>query len=168
MASSACPGCGVVLPETTGPTHAYIGASPACWEQYGAVLAREYSQVVPWEAHPTTVDAYAAQHPGVESRRATQSVAVHLMALCLAFERQGTREQRLWLLGQAAAQPPGTLRWLERPGDLGAVTVLDVLERDPDDHLEAVTSWARSVYDAWEPHHRTVRAWLDEVLTRAR
>ena len=28
---SLCPGCGLVLPLHGGPTHAYVGASPACW-----------------------------------------------------------------------------------------------------------------------------------------
>lgn len=38
-----CDDCGVTLPAVEGPTHAYLGASPACWALYGEVLAREYS-----------------------------------------------------------------------------------------------------------------------------
>jgi hypothetical protein len=160
--SSACPGCGIVLPEVPGPTHAYLGASPACWGRYGEVLAREFSQVVPWEAHPLTVDAYAAQHPGRESRRAAQSVAQHLMALMLVLQDGETDPRaRQALLDRAASRPPEDLRWLAPPPRRGALTILHVLERDPDEHLEAVRLWAGAVLDAWAPHHAQVRAWLE-------
>ena len=33
------------------------------------------------------VDAYAVQHPGEDSRKSRQSVAVHLIRLCLMLER---------------------------------------------------------------------------------
>src|SRR4051812_17388804 len=33
--TTACPGCGLVLPCHAGPTHAYMGASPACLKLYG-------------------------------------------------------------------------------------------------------------------------------------
>ena len=84
---SACPGCGLDLPEHDGPTHAYIGASPACWALYGELLAREYGELRYPPSHRLTVDVYAIQHPGGGERRAIQSVAVHLMALCLVLER---------------------------------------------------------------------------------
>ena len=29
-----CPGCQAPLPALDGPTHRYIGASPACWAIY--------------------------------------------------------------------------------------------------------------------------------------
>jgi hypothetical protein len=164
---SSCPGCGIVLPEVVGPTHAYIGASPACWQRYGEVLLREYSQVAPWEVHGTTVDAYAAQHPGSPGPRATQSVALHLVALMLRLHDgvtdAGVRQR---LLAGAAASPPQGLRWLEPPAHLGRLTILDVLERDPDEHNEAVALWAGSVLEAWREHHATVRGWLDELRRR--
>jgi hypothetical protein len=78
--TSACPGCGLELPEHDGPTHAYIGASPACWALYGEL---RYPP-----SHRLTVDVYAVQHPGGDERRAIQSVALHLMALCLVLERE--------------------------------------------------------------------------------
>ena len=37
--------------------------------------------------HGTTVDAYAAQHPGVPSPQTTRSVAIHLIGLYLTLER---------------------------------------------------------------------------------
>src|SRR5689334_17173258 len=80
QATSACPGCGLVLAEHDGPTHAYIGASPACWAKYGELLVREFGELRNPEVHRLSVDTYAVQHPGVPERRSIQSVAVHLMA----------------------------------------------------------------------------------------
>ena len=37
-----CPGCGVLLPETGGQSHRYIGASPECWAAFGKVSEKEY------------------------------------------------------------------------------------------------------------------------------
>lgn len=165
--TSACPGCGAVLPDEGGPTHAYIGASPACWLRHGALLAREYQQIAPWEAHGLSVDTYAVQHPGVPERRSIQSVALHLMALCDRLEREGDEQERLWLLREAAAYAPEGLRWLEPPAPGSyELTVVDVLERDPDEHREAVSAWARTTWAAWAAHHDQVRDWLDEVLDR--
>lgn len=151
----------------TGPTHAYIGASPACWQRYGELLAREFSQIVPWEVHGLTVDAYAAQHPGDASRRAARSVGLHLMALALRFDHgvaDGDARERL--LRGAAARAPSGLDWLVPPRPLGALTVQDVVERDPDEHREAVLLWAADVHAAWAPHRAAVHAWLDEVRSR--
>jgi Family of unknown function (DUF5946) len=68
----ACPGCGAMLPPSTGPTHESIGASPACWAVFGEVLAAEYSDGTFWPAHRISVDAYAAQHPGTDGRPARE------------------------------------------------------------------------------------------------
>ena len=63
----ACTGCGALVPDTPGPTHRYIGASPQCWALFGEVLAREYSDFRYASVHQLTVDSYAAQHPGTPS-----------------------------------------------------------------------------------------------------
>ncbi len=67
-----CVGCHALVADTDGPTHPYFGASPGCWASYAA-----------W---PLAVDAYAVQHPGLPERRASQSVWVHLVSLCLIVE----------------------------------------------------------------------------------
>ena len=61
---SACPQCGVDLPDEDGPTHRYLGASPACWAAYCQALEREYADPAFFKNHRMTVDAYALQHPG--------------------------------------------------------------------------------------------------------
>ncbi|WP_205698932.1 DUF5946 family protein [Conexibacter sp. SYSU D00693] len=165
--TSACPGCGAVLPAAGGPTHAYVGASPACWLRHGELLAREYQQLQPWQAHGLSVDTYAVQHPGKPERRTTQSLALHLMALGDQLERGGDEERRLRVLREAARRAPDGLEWLDPPGHYG-MTVVDVLDRDPDEHREAVLAWARTTWQAWAPHHDRIRGWLDQVHARRR
>ena len=48
-----------------------------CWALYGELLAREYSN---------QDYTYAVQHPGAPDRRTIQSLALHLITLCLALE----------------------------------------------------------------------------------
>ena len=83
---SRCPGCRLLLPEGEGATHPYIGSSPACWALFGDILAREYSDPAYFRRHQLTVDTYAVQHPGRPERRSVQSVALHLVTLCLILE----------------------------------------------------------------------------------
>ena len=63
-------------------------SSPSCWAAYGEVLAREYNDPAFMAAHRLTVDAYAVQHPGRPSPQSIQSVALHLISLCLVLEQE--------------------------------------------------------------------------------
>jgi hypothetical protein len=160
---SACPGCGLVLPVREGSTHAYVGSSPACWALYGEVLAREYNDASYRRVHQLTVDTYAVQHPGVSERRAIQSVAVHLMTLCLVLE-DGVDPREGPALHKRFVKRP-FFDWLEPPRPNGRLTIADVLEaRTAPDHERKVGEWARDVWAAWAPHHATVRAWLDRAF----
>jgi hypothetical protein len=163
--TSACPGCGLELPDRDGPTHAYIGASPACWALYGELLAREYGELRYPPSHRITVDVYAVQHPGRPERRAIQSVAVHLIALCLVLERGVATVKVRELMNRVLARKPN-LEWLEPPEPNGTVTVNDVLaSRDLAEHAASVEGWARDVWEAWTPHHDRVRGWLERGQT---
>ena len=88
-----CPGCGALTPDVDGPVHPYLGASAGCWTVYGEVLAKEYVDYRYPSVHRLTVDAYSVQHPGTPSRRAIQSVAVHLVSLYLVLERGFSSEK---------------------------------------------------------------------------
>ena len=156
--ASSCPGCRLLLPEREGPTHTYLGSSAACWDLYGEVLAREYSETAYFGVHQLTVDTYAVQHPGVAERRSIQSVALHLMTMQLFLEeghdtRHGSRLHKL-MIGSLPHLP-----WLDPPRPNGTVTVKDVLDRNA-----TVEDWARDVWAAWAPHHETVRAWVAAAL----
>ena len=163
-ATSICPGCGVDLPAANSPTHAYMGASPACWARYGELLAREYENPALFAAvHQLTVDAYAVQHPGVPERRTIQSVALHLSTLCLVLER-GADPSKGPKLHELIVERP-IWHWLAPPEPNGTLTVLDVLStRSPGEHEAAVRAWAEDIWRAWASHHATVRCWLDQSI----
>jgi hypothetical protein len=150
------------VPEIEGPTHRYLGASPGCWAVYGEVLEKEYGDYLRYApVHRLTVDAYAAQHPGVPSPQSIQSVAVHLIRLHLVLER-GLRPERANAAMQWTVSRSKRFVWLDPPVSLGEITILDVRDaKDPDEHIERVREWARLVWEAWAPHHETVRRWAD-------
>jgi Family of unknown function (DUF5946) len=157
----ACPGCGVVLSRrTAGPTHAYLGASSACWELYQRFERRPSAQPDTTRVRRLMHDAYAAQHPGVPQRRSIQSVAVHLMDLCVLLERDGEVRRPVPVPGRTAPGRVLDLHWLEPPELRGTMTVADALDAR-EARAARVEEWAREVWAAWRPHHATVRAWLD-------
>ncbi len=157
-----CIGCGALVPEIEGPTHRYLGASPGCWAVYGEVLEREYGDYLRYApVHRLTVDAYAAQHPGVPSPQSIQSVAVHLILLHLVLEH-GLRPERANAAMQWTVSRSKDFVWLDPPVSPGKITILDVRDaKDPTEHIERVREWARSVWEAWAPHHDMVRRWAD-------
>ena len=159
-----CPWCGALFPDTGGATHRYIESSPGCWAAYGEVLAREYADPTLFaRVHRRTVDTYAVQHPGQPSPQSIQSVALHLVSLCLVLEHGATpHEARVAL--QEGTHTKARYVWLSPPPSLGAITVADVcLATAPAAHEEAVRRWAGAVWSAWSPHHAAVRAWLPKV-----
>jgi hypothetical protein len=158
----ACPGCGRLYPHFDGPTHPYIGASPGCWAVYGEVLAREYGEFGYPDVHRLTVDAYAAQHPGVPSAQSIQSVAGHLIGLYLALERGFPSRVVTSAIRAAAAR--GGFVWLEPPADRGHIAVRDVIgATNLNDHTARVQEWATAVWSAWSPHAARIRAWATEA-----
>ncbi len=156
----ACIGCGGMVPDIQGPTHRYMESSPGCWQIYGQVLSREYSDRAFATWHRLTVDAYAVQHPGLESRQAIQSVCVHLMSLCLVLERGVDPAYATRAIGQAV-KAKGRYVWLSPPTSVGEVTVVDVAQKaTAEEHARAVRAWAASAWAAWAPYRDLVRGWL--------
>lgn len=131
------------------------------------MLAREYGDYAGHANHRVSVDAYAAQHPGVEGPQAMRSVALHLTRLCLVVER-GLRPQAGRELASMLLPEPGDVAWLAPPGDRGVVTVGDVAAaHGRDAHVASVDAWGRAVWGAWAEHHDTVRRWADAALGSA-
>ncbi len=162
---TACPGCGGLFPTVEGPVHRYLESSPGCWRAYGLVLAREYSDPAHGALHRLTVDSYAVQHPGHPSRQSIQSVALHLMALCLVLERGQSPEHVSRALAHLAHHDD-RYTWLTPPASMGEVTVADLVPAtSPAEHLRRVRAWAESAWRAWAQHHDTVRAWLPREST---
>ena len=153
------------MPRSDGPTHRYLGASAGCWAVFGEVLAREYSNSALFPVHRLTVDTYAVQHPGVPSRQTIQSVAVHLISLYLTLEC-GYRPEAATEAMRSVLRHKDQFAWLTPPASLGRLTILDVREaQGVAEHIALVRQWARSAWEAWAPHHGTVRSWA--ALTRS-
>ena len=160
-----CPGCGALVPEMEGATHRYIGASSGCWAAFGEVSEKEYGDFRYARVHGLTVDAYFAQHPGEPTPQAVRSVAVHLVGLHLQMERDLLPEELYAVhkrVSSIAKERKEEVFWLEPPASLGETTILYVLGASgPDEHAERVREWARSAWEAWSPHHETVRRWAE-------
>jgi hypothetical protein len=144
-----------------GATHRYLESSAGCWAAYGEVLAREYSDPTLFaQVHRLTVDTYAVQHPGQPSSRSIQSVALHLVSLCLTLEHGATPQAAMAAL-RAGAGIKSRYTWLAPPIASDVLTVAHVLPATAAQaHAEAVRAWALGVWSAWSTHHATVRSWL--------
>ncbi len=169
-AISSCPGCGAVLPEVDGPTHRYIGASPACWALYTALGGGGDPPLAlsPWNA--LLVDGYAAQHPGRPSPQSIQSVAIHLLVLHGVFVAGVAPAQVMWLRRRVLRERLEARRaafvWLDPPDFAGSLTVADIA-RPPTPQARAamVEPYLRGVWERWSaPHAATVAAWYDRYV----
>jgi uncharacterized protein DUF5946 len=155
-----CIGCGGLFPKMEGPTHRYMESSPGCWAAYGEVLAREYSDPAYAPNYRLSVDAYAVQHPGRPSPQSIQSVAIHLIRLCLLLEC-GLEMNRANDAMLKATESKNKFVWLEPPPSRGAITVVDVHRaKNPHEHMMRVREWAENAWLAWSLHHSQIRAWL--------
>ena len=113
--------------------------------------------------HRLTVDAYAVQHPGVDTPQARNSVGIHLSRLLLLFER-GWSIERANASMTAITAKKHAYPWLTPPADPGVLTVLHPLAAtSPEEHGDRVEQWARSVWTAWSQHHALVRKWCEAV-----
>jgi len=155
-----CSGCSAMVPDVTGPVHAYMHASPGCWALYCGLEDWKGSLTADDDA-PTLiqhlVDSYAVQHAANPDRRNRQSVAVHLMSLCASLEQgiPGTRLRQLigtWTHREYPLLVP-------RP-DAYTLTVRDLVDADAQDRPGLVCDTAEAAWAAWSTHHDQVRAWL--------
>lgn len=162
MTETTCVGCAGRFAAIDGPTHRYMESTPGCWECFGQVLTREYSDLQYQRVHRLTVDAYALQHPGRASLQTIRSVALHSISLCAIFE-DGIELNKATRVIQQAAKIRDRFEWLVPPASTGSLTIADVHQaRDAEEHTQVVRQWAKSVWSAWSDHHPTIRKWLSE------
>jgi hypothetical protein len=165
-----CPGCAAILPHSNGPTHRYLGASSACWALYSALSGAGEPTLAPNPLRPLLVDAYAAQHPGTPSDQATQSVAVHLLALYGVLVRGMPPEKALWIRQRAVrlqGQPKHSrFGWLTPPSFAGSLTIVDIVEAPtPSERSERVTEYIHSVWQIWaKAHVGAVARWYEQFV----
>ncbi|QQS08818.1 MAG: hypothetical protein IPK69_12680 [Phycisphaerales bacterium] len=155
---TSCYGCSALVAACETQPHPYIGASPGCWRVYTDLLGKLHAAPVDALTTRLAVDAYAAQHPGVEGPQQIRSVAGHLIALHLVLERNAESEFATRCLGRLS-ELRDRLVWLDPP-TLGGLTVVDVAARH-DMHIRAgiVREWATNVWDSRRKHHNRIRDW---------
>jgi len=171
-AGEPCEGCGGLGVAVDGPTHPYMRSSPECWQAYGELAALLHRLPADDAARHHHVDAYAVQHPGQaeQDRRQRQSVAVHLVSLCLLLEHgqpPGSAARRRGRTSATVLPRLGLPDWpyLAPPAGPAAVTAIDVLAvtRTPDGPLLA-RAWLETAWAAWQDHHSAVRSWAQATL----
>lgn len=160
---SACPGCGVDLPEVAGTADPRTTASAACRRLYGEVCGYEYEHLARvGRFHQLTVDAYGAQHGGPSSP--SIGTAFGLIGLHLALE-EGWSGTKVRDAHQELARRFDDWPVFDRPATMTALTIFDVaIAGSPDAHAETVERWAAAVWASWAPAHGEVARLIAERL----
>ena len=158
MDMEVCEGCGSRLHRVDGPIHAYMLSSPACWASFNEVAVQEYSNPELMTIHRLSVDAWAVQHPGDGSRRAIQSVGLHLARLMVQLEH-GLHDKAANDAMLRFAARKSTLPELP-PRRSYTMTVADVVGAvEPQAHRLAVRHWAEATWRDWADQHDFIRDW---------
>lgn len=162
LALERCPGCGGEFAPLSGPVHQYMTSSPACWAAFGKVLAAEYTDPRLLPVHRLSVDAFAVQHAGSDSRQAIQSVGLHLARLYVQLEwRFGPADANEFML--RAGRKKGELRLLNPPNSFERTVAQVAPVAGTAAHESMVREWAQSAWNSWAHVHDDVRSWAATV-----
>lgn len=159
----SCCGCGARFLPSDGPRHAYMISSASCYQAFGSLLEKEYTNSALTITHRLNVDTYAVQHPGHEKdRRAVQSVGLHLARLMLQLENllppKETNDVML-----AMGRYKESLKALNPPASF-RITVKDVLPfAGTDKHSEKVREWATATWQDYREHQDYIRTWVKSL-----
>lgn len=134
-------------------------SSPACWRIYGEHLAFEYSDPELLPIHRLSVDTYAAQHPGDESRQAIQSVGLHLARLMVQLESPHRPEESNDVMLRLGVRKDSLIR-LTPPNEFKMTMAQVRSDSGSANHAESVQAWARHTWDDWSEHHAYIRDWV--------
>lgn len=161
-ASERCIGCGGLFSPVEGPIHDYMESSPACWRAFGVLLAAEYSAPELLPVHRLSVDTYAVQHPGGESRQAIQSVGLHLARLLVQIENPRPPKETNDVMRRFAGRK-ASLKRLTPPKEF-SMTIADVAPFVGGPlHAQKTRDWARAAWEDWREAHEYVREWANAV-----
>ena len=158
--------CHAKVPDIDGPVceNTYLPQSPGCWQLYTDVLAKEFGEWKYPDIHRLTVDCYAAQHPTKEPNpKSAQSVTVHLLAIYLALEKQLPATLITKKIGEVVNKNKGGFQWMNPPENLGNITITNIHDaKDLNEHIELVTKWAHSIWEAW----KGIQPFIRELASR--
>lgn len=172
-ATEPCPGCRALLPVSEAPTHPYIGASGACWDLFSNLHNGNEPPLMPGPYNGLLIDAYAAQHPGVPSNQATQSVAVHLLALYGVFEAGVSPQSALWVRQRALQFGRNEARharyvWLTPPDFTGSITIREIVQLPTAERRTArVNDYVAAVWSLWAARELvTLASWYAKFVAK--
>src|SRR5690625_905491 len=158
-----CPGCGLTHPDLGLPGVPDRRASGECAREAGDVHAPFYSPEL-YELRQYVVDAYACLHPDGSSRRGIQSTALCLMTMDLYLEAGQPVSQGAAMHQEMATARTDPFALLEPPDLRDALTHRHLAGASTEQLPHLAEEWARSVWEAWSPHHDQVRAWNRELV----
>lgn len=162
MALETCPGCGGAFEAVTGPVHSYMESSPACWAAFGGILDAEYSNPRLMQVHRLSVDSFAVQHPGDGSRRAIQSVGLHLARLYIQLEHDASPDECNAFMLRAAARK-AELPLLPAPAAFETTTSDVAPLAGSGEHEDAVRMWALSAWQSYAHVHDFIEGWAERL-----
>ncbi len=153
--STKCRGCGIMLPRTGGPTHAYVATTPECW-----ALFSEYQ---PQQPERLFIDAYMVQHPDGDDPRQVQSVASHLIALesVLVEGQPRSKTAQILVVAVELGRELGGFPSLRRPEEWNS-TIGDVLAGSV-----TPTRYVEGVLESWHTvESALIGSWARQTLER--
>lgn len=154
-----CLGCGALAPDTTGPVHWYMDASPGCWQLY-CELQNWKNSLIDDDGITTTqhlLDAYAAQHAKNLDRRNRQPVTEHLMSLRASLEFEHSGMKLLTMIGNWTHHDYHLLR---PTPDGYPITIRNVKDATIGRRAATVDEVATSTWFARSLHHEEIRTLL--------
>ena len=156
--TTICPGCGLAHVDLGLPAVPESSASGECAQEAGHVQAAFYQPEL-YELRQYVVDAYICLHPDGSTRRGNRSTALCLMTMDLYLEAGQPVSEGAAMHQEMAEAGMGPFATLEPP-DLSDAFTHRHLAGAATEHLPRLAEeWARSVWEAWSPHHDQVRAW---------
>jgi hypothetical protein len=131
------------------------------------LLGRERADLRRMRAHALTIDTWIVQHPGEPCDQAAREIGTHLVSLYAQLVLGVTYRDAKRLRRQAVTTLE--FRWLPPPEPAGELDVAHPLTaRTPEEHIERVREWARSVWRRWHPHHDQVISWARRIVGQGR
>ena len=110
--------------------------------------------------HRLSVDTYAVQHPGDDSRQAIQSVGLHLARLMVQLDTPRLPHQTNKVM-QGFAKHKASLARLTPPASF-SMTIADIVPFiGTDTHAAMVKKWAQSTWQDWHLAHDYIRNWAE-------
>jgi hypothetical protein len=120
---------------------------------------------------PLLLDAYCVQHHGTPSPQATNSVAVHALALHGVLVAGAAPNDALWIRRRALRVNVGRgkherFHWLTPPEQTGMLTIADIVNAETlSARSEQLQAYVQSVWRAWSAlHGATLAQWYAQYV----